>query len=106
VVPIDPRIRGTVERLVIEAEARGDEYLFGNNRSMYRAFRDHMILLGYIGRSHPHVLRHSRATHLLQDGVPIFDVARLLGDTVATVERVYGHHSADHLAATLGRAAG
>ncbi len=46
-------------------------------------------------------MRHSRATHLLQAGVDIYTVARLLGDSVTTVERVYGHHSADHMAATI-----
>jgi hypothetical protein len=29
---------------------------------------------------------------------PIYDVAKLLGDTVATVEKVYGHHSPEYLA--------
>lgn len=52
-------------------------------------------------RAHAHIMRHTRATHLLQDGKSIYDVARLLGDTLATVERVYGHHSADHLANKL-----
>lgn len=45
----------------------------------------------------PHVLRHTRATHLLQAGKPIYAVAKLLGDTVATVERTYGHHCPDYL---------
>lgn len=53
------------------------------------------------GRQHPHIMRHTRATHLLQTGKSIYDVAKLLGDTIATVERVYGHHSADHLANRL-----
>lgn len=48
-------------------------------------------------RQHPHIMRHTRATHLLQKGKSIYNVAKLLGDTIATVERVYGHHSADHL---------
>jgi len=52
-------------------------------------------------RRHPHIMRHTRATHLLQDGKSIYDVAKLLGDTVKTVERVYGHHSAEHLASRL-----
>jgi integrase len=41
--------------------------------------------------AHPHRLRHSYATHLLEDGVPIHHVAELLGDTVATVEGTYSH---------------
>ena len=45
----------------------------------------------------PHVLRHSAATHMVMAGVPIAEVARMLGDTIATVEKVYGHHSEDYL---------
>jgi integrase len=53
------------------------------------------------GRRHPHIMRHTRATHLLQEGKSLYDVAKLLGDTVATIERVYGHHSHEHLASRL-----
>lgn len=41
--------------------------------------------------AHPHRLRHSYATHLLEAGTPIHHVAELLGDTVATVESTYAH---------------
>jgi hypothetical protein len=34
--------------------------------------------------------------------VPIFAVGRLLGDSVATVERVYAHCSVAYLAAVIG----
>jgi integrase len=46
----------------------------------------------------PHWLRHSRASHMLQDDVPIVKVARLLGDTVAMVDRVYGHLTPESMA--------
>jgi site-specific recombinase XerD len=78
------------------------EWLFGEPKKMYDGFKNHMETLGLGDKAFPHILRHSRATHLLQEGVPIYDVARLLGDTIATVDRVYGHHSADHLAETIG----
>lgn len=101
VVPIDPLLRPTLERLLADSP---NEWLFGKNRSFYRHFHRHMIALGFPDeKCHPHILRHSRATHLLQSGVPIYDVARLLGDTVATVERVYGHHSVEYLAETIKR---
>lgn len=74
---------------------------FFGGRDFYRPFRQACEDLGYHDRAHPHVLRHSRATHLLQAGKPIYDVARLLGDTVATVERVYGHHSPANLRRSL-----
>lgn len=45
----------------------------------------------------PHVLRHTWATLAARAGVPMFDIAGVLGDTVQTVQRVYAHHSPDHL---------
>lgn len=95
VLPIFPEIRPTVERLMLENV--GSEWLFGDARDMYRPFVNHLTELGLAAKAFPHVMRHSRATHLLQEGVDIYTVARLLGDTVATVERVYGHHSAEYL---------
>lgn len=96
IMPIFPKIRGNVEELM--RDVGSDGYLFGGpNVSMYRPFRRLCELCGYEDRAHPHVLRHSRATHLLQDGISIYAVAKLLGDTVKTVERVYGHFSQEYL---------
>lgn len=41
----------------------------------------------------PHDFRHTYATKLLADGVDIRTVASLLGDIVATVEKIYIHYS-------------
>jgi integrase len=40
----------------------------------------------------PHVLRHTRATWLMQAGVDPWEAAGHLGMTVETLERTYGHH--------------
>lgn len=98
VVPIDAKLRPTLERLMAESP---NEWVFGDCQDQYRAFNEHMTAIGLEDKAFPHILRHSRATHLLQSGVNIYDVAKLLGDTVATVERVYGHHSADYLATAI-----
>ena len=70
--------------------------------SFYRAFMALCRSLDLPEPHHPHMLRHSRATHLLQDGKGIYDVAGLLGDTVKTVEATYGHHSPNALRRKLG----
>jgi integrase len=100
IVPILPEMEPALHRIRDATEGQGRLF---SNISFYNRFKDLAEQLGFAGRSHPHILRHSRATHLLQDGVSIYAVARLLGDTVQTVERVYGHHSAEVLAEQLSQ---
>lgn len=92
-VPLYPEIRPAVEWLLANS---GTPYLFGRSRDFYKPFAELMEEMKIEG--HPHMLRHSRATHMLQDGESLFKVARLLGDSVATVEKVYAHAGIDFLA--------
>lgn len=101
VVPIYKEIRKDLELLLLDTT---NEYVFGGPASFYEEF---VKLSKRIGlkvmdapddkTAWPHLLRHSRASHLLMDGEDIYKVAKLLGDTVATVERVYGHHTPEYL---------
>lgn len=109
IVPIYPEVRPTLERRLMGAKGG---YLFPAGSHLagrpyagfYTAFKTlcerHGIAAadGQGDIPWPHLLRHSRATHMLMDGESMYKVAKLLGDTTATVERVYGHHSAEFLA--------
>lgn len=44
-----------------------------------------------------HTLRHTCATWMVMNAVPMADVAAYLNTTVAMIERVYGKHHPDHL---------
>lgn len=76
-------------------------FVMGSNRDLLYDFEKVCAEAGLLnveqrdgrpaGKITPHVLRHSRATHLLEDGASIFAVSKLLGDTPTTVQRVYGH---------------
>jgi integrase len=46
---------------------------------------------------HPHVLRHTRATWLVQAGIAPWQVAGFLGMSVRVLESVYGHHAPDYM---------
>ena len=45
----------------------------------------------------PHVLRHTAATWMAIAGVPLQEIARFLGNSLAMVEKVYAKHSPDYL---------
>lgn len=92
IVPIYPEIRPTLERLMAESTT---EYVFGTPESFYKPFVELMADIGV--EAWPHLLRHSRATHMLMDGEDPYKVAKLLGDTLTTVEKRYGHASVDYL---------
>jgi integrase len=93
IVAIDSALVPMLEAAQAEATS---EFVMGSPRNLYADFTAACEKLGLEGVT-PHVLRHTRATHLLHAGKSIWHVAKLLGDTVETVERYYGHHCADHM---------
>jgi len=84
-----------------------NQWVLGSPTPVYKGFRAVAEKAGLLrlparelrqaGTLAPHALRHSRATHLLQDGKPPYGVAALLGDTLPTVLRVYAHACPDYL---------
>lgn len=98
IVPIFDEIVPDVAALL---DVRPNGRLF-NGADFYGRFMNLCRSMDLPEPHHPHMLRHSRATHLLQAGKDIWDVAKLLGDTVAQVEKTYGHHSPDMLRKKLG----
>lgn len=45
----------------------------------------------------PHVLRHTAATHMARRGVPLWIIAKILGNSLRMVEKVYAKHAPDDL---------
>jgi integrase len=64
--------------------------------SIKNAFRSACRRAGIEGCT-PHTLRHTSASHMAMAGVSLSQVARMLADSEATVERVYAKFSPDYL---------
>jgi len=77
---------------------RSDHYLFAHidcqtisKRSLERAVQKAREQLGFGDEFTPHVLRHSFATRLLEQGVPSETIQMLLGHASARSTRIYLH---------------
>ena len=64
---------------------------------------DALLSRAGIARRGPYALRHTFATEALAAGVSIFELARLMGTSVAMIDRTYGHLARDAQEPILAR---
>lgn len=70
-------------------------YEGGAIKRVEKAFRGARRMASLPDNVTPHVLRHTRATWLMQNGVDLWEAAGALGMTVQQLEATYGHHHSD-----------
>jgi len=86
-------------------EAEGEEPLLRtpNGKRMYPVFVDRAVkqelgaVEGITGRKSPHVLRHTIATELLDEGSDLNSIKELLGHSSLAATQVYTHNSIERL---------
>lgn len=101
VVPISDDLRPILAQMLNQIPDEPGAYLLDHPGSIRTSFAT-AIVKAKLGKDvTPHTLRHTWATWAAQAGTPMFDIAGVLGDSLATVIKTYAHHSPDHLRAAV-----
>ena len=66
-------------------------------RNVYRSVKKYLSLVTTIDKKSPHILRHSFATHLTNNGADLNAVKDLLGHSSLAATQVYTHNTIDKL---------
>lgn len=89
---------------VIMVKGKNTRELFLNFRGdkisrvgIWKIVKETMRKSGIEKNVHPHTLRHSFATHLIQHGADLRSVQRMLGHSDITTTEIYTHVDASHL---------
>jgi len=105
VVPFGDSATKTILAYLEEARSHfdkrgGDPHLFLSNRgrpmsrqSFWMKIVKYARQAGFTGRISPHVLRHSFATHLLENGADLRSVQMMLGHSDISTTQIYTHVS-------------
>ncbi len=104
-VPLGKRVIDTLSAYLIEArdvmlKGKKNQYIFLNSRgdsisriSGWKLVKKYCLQAGLDANITPHSLRHSFATHLIENGADLRSVQELLGHADITTTQIYTHLS-------------
>ncbi|MBK7434445.1 MAG: tyrosine-type recombinase/integrase [Chitinophagaceae bacterium] len=108
IIPVNSELVGELTAYMAEKRKQLPDfdpgYLFVNARGkklypayVYRAVKAYLGLVTTIDKKSPHVLRHTFATHLMNNGADLNAVKELLGHSSLAATQVYTHNTIEKL---------
>ena len=104
IIPITAELLNELVSYIKQHDKQQDDYLFSdpdkkmlNPRKIYAIVNKHLSNVTTIEKRSPHVLRHTFATHLLNNGADLNAIKELLGHANLAATQVYTHNSIERL---------
>ena len=101
-VPLTPKLSKEIKLFIFKYELKDN--LFVNlkgkkmyHKEIYRLVVKYINLVSTISKKSPHVLRHTFATHMLNNGADINAIKELLGHTSLATTQIYAQNSIEKL---------
>jgi len=102
IIPLSPDLLNDLKRY--SSKYKINEFLFVNyegNRispkSVYNIVNKYLSMVSSLKKTSPHVLRHTFATHMLNNGADINAIKEILGHSNLSATQVYTHNTIDRL---------
>ena len=108
IIPMSQEMVKEIENYIVsksenDAFSNADVLLVDNKgkklapRNVYRTVKKYLSLVTTVDKKSPHILRHSFATHLTNNGAELNAVKDLLGHSSLAATQVYTHNTIDKL---------
>jgi len=113
ILPISIELATALKKYITEkpSEAIGNNHLFVTEkgkalqpRAVYTFVKFHLSQVTTLQKKSPHVLRHSFATHLMNNGADLNAVKELLGHSSLAATQVYTHNTIEKLKEVFSKA--
>lgn len=104
IVPFNTILKDQIQQYITAKGDLHDEFLFINKNGkqlyekfVYRIVNTYLSQITTVNKKSPHVLRHTFATHMLNNGADLNAIKELLGHANLSATQVYTHNTVEKL---------